>query len=355
VTRYARFAVAGALLLSFTAAADAQKQKYVSRDARMALIRRAQVWMPTDIATLDLKAGPQDAKSFAAGETVTCDLTDKTTAGLTPKFFCAIAPGDEVKVKYGPHNGEVFGEVAATRLLWALGFGADRMYPVKVLCRGCSADPFTNHKHQQGEHLFDPATIERQMPGHTIENRADSGWSWVELSNVDQGAGGAPLMHRDALKLLAVFMQHTDSKSQQQRLMCLDKEAHHGTDAGQCDAPFMMVNDLGRTFGKANAFNRDIPGSVDLKSWKSVPIWKDKTECIGDLPKSWSGSLDNPRISEEGRKFLSGLLGQLSDQQIHDLFEVSRFTVRQPDTTVEDWVSVFKAKRDEIAARTCPQ
>jgi len=58
-------------------------------------------------------------------------------------------------------------------------------------------------------------------------------------------------------------------------------------------------------------------------------------------------------ISEEGRRFLAGLLGQLTDTQIHDLFEVARFTRRQPSTTVDDWVAVFKQKRDEIATRSC--
>ena len=41
---------------------------------------------------------------------------------MTPKFECEVTPGDVVKVKYGENNGEVFAEVAASRLFWALGF-----------------------------------------------------------------------------------------------------------------------------------------------------------------------------------------------------------------------------------------
>ena len=85
----------------------------------------------------------------------------------------------------------------------------------------------------------------------------------------------------------------------------------------------MMLNDVGLTFGKANIFNKNEPGSVDLKAWSSMPIWKGKSGCEGNLPNSFSGSLDNPRISEEGRKFLADLLVQLSDGQIRDLFESS--------------------------------
>ena len=39
----------------------------------------------------------------------------------------------------GADNGEVEGEGAAMRLRWALGFGADRMYSVQLICLGCWA------------------------------------------------------------------------------------------------------------------------------------------------------------------------------------------------------------------------
>jgi hypothetical protein len=227
------------------------------------------------------------------------------------------------------------------------------MYPVKVLCRGCSSDPIRDQRKRPGEKLFDPASIERTMPGKPMETAADSGWSWIDLNSVDQTNGGAPLAHRDALKLLAVFIQHTDSKAAQQRLVCLDTVLGEKSSGDLCVHPFMMLNDVGRTFGKANAFNRDEPGSVDLKAWRGMSMWKDKTGCVANMPKSMTGTLEDPRIGEEGRKFLAGLLGQLSDTQIHDLFDVARFTRRQPSTTIDDWVNTFKQKRDEITTRRC--
>ena len=70
-----------------------------------------------------------------------------------------------MKVKFGEANGEMYGEVAATRLLWALGFGADRMYPVKVICRNCPENAVKNGKPVPGQRTFDPAAIERKVPG----------------------------------------------------------------------------------------------------------------------------------------------------------------------------------------------
>ena len=85
--------------------------------------------------------------------------------------------------------------------------------------------------------------------------------------------------------------------------------------------------------------------------------------CIGNLPKSASGTLEFPVVSEEGRKFLAGLLLQLSDAQLHDLFEVARFSLRSKvagakrGTTSEEPVTsviacLFRDHRGEAFCRT---
>jgi hypothetical protein len=71
------------------------------------------------------------------------------------------------------------------------------------------------------------------------------------------------------------------------------------------------------------------------------------------MDQSFTGTLDRPRISEAGRKFLADRLVQLSDAQIRDLFESAGFARRDKTSTVDDWVRVFKQKRDEIVNRTC--
>ena len=220
-------------------------------------------------------------------------------------------------MKFGGANGEVYAEVAASRLLWALGFGADRMYPVRVLCRRCPPG-FGGVEQSDGNRLFDPAVIERRMPGDNVPTVES--WSWQELETVDEKAGGAPRAHRDALKLLAVLIQHTDSKPEQQRLMCLDD----GESGKPCAHPFLLLQDVGVTFGQANTFNANSTGSMNFAAWSRTPVWKDATKCTGNLPKSFTGTLDNPAIGEEGRQFLADLLGELSDSQLRDLFEISR-------------------------------
>jgi len=344
-----------------------------SGSARMDAIRRAQVWTKTNVSAMDIKTGPTGDGAFAPEATVNCEWVDKKMTGRSPKFTCVIPPADEVKVKYGHDNGEVFAEVAATRLLWALGFGADRMYPVKVVCKGCPAEAVGT----------DVAAIERKMDGTEIESDIETGWAWRELDLVDPDKGGAPLAHRDALKLLAVFLQHTDSKAVQQRLLCLDPKEKDGADAkgddkakdardpkddkddkekakdakGTCKETFMLIQDVGLTFGHATKSNGS-GTSASFREWSAAPIWKDPGRCVGNMVKSMTGTLKDPVISEEGRKFLAGLLTQLSDSQLRDLFEVARFGRRtvpdQPAATIDQWVDAFKKKRTEIVDHVCP-
>jgi hypothetical protein len=71
------------------------------------------------------------------------------------------------------------------------------------------------------EARFDPAVIERQMQGFEWPNKGEQGWSWSGLDAMDPMPGSAPQAHRDALKLLAVFLQHTDRRPEQHRILCL--------------------------------------------------------------------------------------------------------------------------------------
>ena len=177
----------------------------------------------------------------------------------------------------------------------------------------------------------------------------------AELDLVDETQGGAPRAQRDALKLLAVFIQHSDSKQQQQRLICVPL----GDADGEC-APFMMLNDVGQTFGNANLFNRDSVSSVNFEGWSRTSVWTGAAGCVARLSKSFTGSLADPKISEAGRAFLADRLSQLTDPQLQDLFAAAGIGGRsrkpgsvESSATVVEWVAAFKRKRDEIVNRRC--
>jgi len=330
-------------------------QTQIDNPNQVEALTRAQVWQPTNVASMDVRRGPRDRGAFAPMATVSCRHVDKDTGGKTPKFACAMG-GDELKVKYGRDNGEIYAEVAASRLLWTLGFGADRVYPVRVICTGCPESLKADSRRPDGRAVFEYAVVDREVEGYSVPGWEEPGWAWPDLDRVNPAVGGAPKAHRDALTLLAVLLQHTDSKRVQQRFICLGPP----NNGDNCARPFLMIADVGKTFGKANTLNRDEPGSVNLKNWRAERVWKDSSECVGNLPKSLTGTLDNPVISEAGRRFLADLLSRLTDRQMYNLFEAARFASRtsdgdEPPGSVKEWVDALKAKIAEVVNRDCSQ
>ncbi len=209
-----------------------------------------------------------------------------------------------------------------------------------------------------------------------IEESEDQGWNWSELDKVEEKEGGAPLNQQDALKLLMVFIQHADTKADNQRLACYREEIADpdGDGIGNCEKPVLMVQDLGSTFG--GGLGGLHLSKTNFKDWERKPVWnltkqakymaENKVRpCFGNLTPSklsQEESMDDPFISEEGRKFLAGLLNQLTNRQILDLFRVAgverlhQFVEDngvQRRITAEDWAAVFVKKRAEINEAEC--
>jgi hypothetical protein len=111
----------------------------------------------------------------------------------------------------------------------------------------------------------------------------------------------------------------------------------------------------------ANFRNRNTTASLNFEEWSNTPIWRDPETCVAHMSKSFTGTLGDPQISEAGRQFLSDLLVQLTDQQLHDLFDVAHVERRGPDpnhaglrpATVDEWVAAFERKRDEFVTHRC--
>ena len=246
------------------------------------------------------------------------------------------------------------------------GLRRRRDVPVKVVCNGCPRDPKEDDKPIKGETTFSPAAIERKMPGTELKWADREGWSWTELDLIDERHASEQRAQRDALKLLAAMLQHSDSKPQQQRLVCLDSvrsrkdSASNGKEPASCERPFLMISDLGLTFGQSNTWNRNSPGSANFEKWSEQPVWRKAESCEANLSGSFTGTLRNPVISEGGRKFLADLLQQLTDRQITSLFQIARLPARaraaEQDSgdSVREWVAAFKAKRNDIVNHRCP-
>ena len=316
--------------VTVSGATDPDRAAVQARDRALAAAR---VWREptTPIGKFDFAANPPGG--WRPDEDVTCRFVAEPVSGTTPKFDCKLPSGEVVKVKYGKANGETYSEVAASRLLIALGFGADQMFVVRsIQCDGCPRSPHLALRCLAKTRVAWPcfvggpdygtvrpvahAVIERRMPGRAIEVTDGQGWAWFELDKVDPARGGSSRREIDALRLIAVLLSHWDNKSANQRLVCPpDAELPDGA----CAAPFAIMQDLGAEFG---------PRKVDLPSWRRMQVWADPKACrvtMRHLP--WGGgTFPDAHISEEGRLFLLGLLEQLTPPQLETLFSASRIT-----------------------------
>ena len=372
-------ATLGALLLAAVQVAcsggsDHVKASGTPDEARLASLREdalasAKVWTApaVPIPEANLRDNPPGPGAFAIDAEIACRFKIQEVSGLTPKFYCELPDGDVLKIKYGSGNAELPGEVAATRLLSALGFGADRMYIVKrIRCAGCPRYPFfalecLKKVDVQSACLpggidydrvltFDAVVVERRLEGRKIESPSTTGWAWFELGKIDPARGGSSRAEVDALRLMAMLLAHWDNKADNQRLLCPPSEDRPD---GSCARPLAILQDVGATFG---------PTKIDLHNWRNTRIWADGASCtvsMKTLPFK-GATFPDAKISEEGRRLVLGLLEQLSDQQLRDLFEGSRITsfdqVPAEGRRAETWVRVFKDKVQQIRdAGPCPQ
>lgn len=335
---------------------------------RDAALRAARVWRApaVPVGQADFGRNPPGA-DFDPSQTVGCRFLLEPVGGTTPKFNCELPDGTRVRVKYGSVNPEIFAEVAATRLLAALGFGADRMHVVRgIRCAGCPSLPFQALQCMQKTGLeracvpggldytrvvdIEPAVIERRIPGTKIEAQPDQGWAWFELDRVDAAAGGSRRSEVDALRLIAVLLAHWDNKAENQRLIC-----EPGTERkdGSCGAPFALIQDLGATFG---------PAKLDIHNWRKTPVWADPATCrvsMKSLPYG-GGTFPDRQIWEDGRQHALRLLEAVSSRQLTDLFTAARVTtydgVPVEGRRVEAWVEVFQDKVRQIrSGGPCPR
>lgn len=323
---------------------------------RSDLLERSKIFVTdgTAIGSLDLSKTPRDPMPMDPATPLTCRHEPNSISGTTTKFDCKLDDGPVVKVKYGSLP-EPRAEIAATRLLAALGFASDHVTWVeRVTCKGCNyspyridrlaefyyARPLADWLSQPMTQTFDGVSIERKFEARSINLVSMNGWSFAELDKVDAAKGGATRAEVDALRLMAVFLAHWDNKPPNQRLVCLDTAKGDSNDPN-CAKPLLMLQDVGATFG---------PTKMRLEKWKAAPIWSDASSCRVDfttMPYHGDG-FPAWTISDEGRALLAGRMRQLSEKQVSDLFTAAHFPA--PET----WVPVFLSRVAEIADRTCP-
>jgi hypothetical protein len=388
-----------AVVAAQSAKADQPQVAFVQVDKakRLQYLAAATIWTdPGDLTPAALLAGPplNDGSGVEAALKrspfpCTFAVPGKTMGGATKKFACTTSSGKAIRVKYTEpsktSNREVFATVAASRLLWALGFTSHPVYPIALDCLDCPDDPTEGTGKKEKRSYLATYSPMFTDPALVDEDEPDQGWKFGEIDTAISALPAGELrsrqrQHFDALQLLGVLLQHGDRKPEQQRLSCrgalkLDAGSIHQTDGGSalvenpgataCAAPAVSMQDLGATFGGAGKRTKGSTAKMNLDEWADKQVFKKSDpgqECHGDLTVSMAagdGSLGDPRIGEAGRKFLADRLRRLTDDHLKAIFGAARVHLMTKDdddprgSTVEGWVAAFKDKVRQIETRTC--
>lgn len=363
------------LLLLASSPAQVQTQKSCfTAQTRAQAERSARVWREPDpgydpVLGYNPSAGPRkgsppvDANGLA--KPINCVANKDLTpgAGTTPKFHCSVPgnvneDGELIRYKVKPHfkgqaldkrNGEIYGEFLSSRFSKALGFFADDEWVADVTCPDCEKS-LTKSFQGAPWSPFQPAAGIEMSLAKGIDANCDnkdaaplSGTLQTLLQN------GAPRGEIDAFKLWLAFIDHGDTKTDNQKLACL-KSTKNADGTRTCDPgqAVFYVSDMGSTFGYATASEK----KARLAVWRG----KDPIKVSGGRCTTTAKSVGNADISEEGRQLLARQLQRLLEaeqrnQTITRVFRASRNAER--DQPAEAWTAEFVRKANTIINAHC--
>jgi len=307
-------------------------------------------------------APPVGSDGLAKPINCVAEIKTKKGTGTTPKFYCAVPGnvddnGDLIRYKVKPHfkgqapdkrNGEVYGEFLSSRFSKALGFFADDEWVADVTCPDCEKS-LTRSFQGTKFNPFQPAAGIELSLGHGIDvncNGKDFGALAGSLQKLLQS--GAPRAEIDAFKLWLAFIDHGDTKDENQKFACLKSKKNANTRTCQPGEAVFYVSDMGSTFGYSTASEK----KARLSIWKG----KDPIRVSGGHCTTTAKSVGDASISEEGRQLLARGLQRLLDAERRDgtitkVFRASRNAER--DQPPEEWTREFERKARTIIDARC--
>jgi hypothetical protein len=257
---------------------------------------------PTPIASRDLRWGPGSA---ARAPKPPFAFVEHRGGGTQPKLVVADAAGVTWDVKFGE---EVHPEIAASRLVWALGYYVDELYYVGEGVIGGLDDPGRARDHVDASGRFRHARFERRQEQH---HPVDRGWSFAANPFV----GTREL---SGLKILMTLVSNWDIEGERNNRVVEVRRPG--------DEPYRQyfVGDLGATFGRMGRrlTNHSKWNLEDYRREGFIDgIEEDEVEFDFD---GLEGGMDE--VPRDHARWFADLLGQLTPAQVRQAFEAAGAT-----------------------------
>lgn len=261
---------------------------------------------PDDIATRNLLLG-------AGGESMKPDIRQVTfieqkQGGYSTKYRVKDAAGNEWIAKIGK---EAQPDTSANRLLWALGYETEIAYLIP-------------HLKIEGKGEFDNVRLEAR-PANV---KRTGNWKWD-----DNPFKGKSVLN--GLKIMMLMINNWDMKDENNEILA----SRNGSD-GELR---YIISDLGGSFGKTGGVisrSRNKPSDYV----KAEFIEKVKGDTI-DFKYDGKNKKLFENLTVSDARWLSNLLGQLTDEQIKDAFRAANYSAEQ----VDELSQAFRERINDLA------
>lgn len=299
---------------------------------------------------------------------------DGGLSGASSKFLCDFADSSKKdglitrKVKYAridvdpTKKAEVIDATMAATLTRMIGFHAEMYCLAEVVCKNCpSQSPWDDQRSStpksKKDYVFPLTMIEYPIKGFTVtnplltanRNGMPQGMHWDELRNVQGGELSQTLrIEREAWMLWVGVIQHWDADPHNQRIMCV-KDGRDALENVTCEKAIIYTHDYGRSFYR----------NFQFTLWKlTQPMKEDENGCTSNFGRMLfngnpgPGLVQFPHISREARDLLVGRLEKLTDQQLADIFQMSKGE-EYVKVKASEWVKVIRGKTAQMKNATC--
>jgi len=250
---------------------------------------------PADVSRLDLFWGPGGPEQKPDLRKVT--LIKKETGGYSTKYRVRDASGREWVAKIGK---EAQPETVATRLMWAVGFFADKTYLVPRINVAGIPQPLEN--------------VRFSLRPDGVKRLDEWKWNHNPFVGTKQFQG---------LKVMMALLNNWDIKDTNNKINVVRNERTGATELQY------FIGDLGGTFGKSSPvpviwrFTRSRNNARDYANAYFIDVVRD-----GIVYFEYAGKRNDlfDDITIADARWMASLLSRLSRTQIDDAFRAANYT-----------------------------
>lgn len=245
------------------------------------------LWQQVDIKSRDTLRGPTSEGITPALEKV--KFLGRQHGGNNLKYRVEDANGREWVVKIADESQA---EVAANRLLWAIGYRTE----IDLIVPRINIEGIGSYKNARFE-------------VRTKEIKRGERWGW-------ENNPFAGTKEFDGLRLMMAFVNNWDLKDDNNAII---------TEGGKT---YLIISDMGSSFGRLAKTNESRSGRSVNKAehYAEANFIKGVSGGIVELDYRGGGADHLKGISVENARWLAELLMQLSDKQISDAFRAANYS-----------------------------